>query len=134
MLRHKHEDQIETNKMLCLADTILWSRDARTITKSLLSRLDAFEIWIYRRVLKISWMEKITNEEVLRRMGTDRDILRQFKMRKLQYLGHLIRHNASQLQLIEGKIKGRLSRDRPRNTWTTDITITNGTVERSITS
>ena len=45
------------------------------ITNSLLSRLDAFEIWAYRRVLKISWTEKITNEEVSRRMGTDREIV-----------------------------------------------------------
>ncbi len=48
--------------MLCLADTILWSRD---MDKSLLSRLDAFEMWVYRRVLTISWTEKISNEEVI---------------------------------------------------------------------
>ena len=66
-----------------------------------------FEMWIYCRVLKISWAEHITNEEVLRRMGTGREIVRQFKTRKLQYVGHPIRHNTSQLQLIEGKIEGR---------------------------
>ena len=95
----------------------------------MMSRLDAFEMWVYHSVLKMSWTEKITNEEVLRRMGTDREIVRQFKTRKLQYLGHLIRHNSSQLQLIElleGKIEGRRSRGRPRNTWTTDITTTKG--------
>ena len=47
-------------------------------------------------------MEKITNEEVLRRMGTNRQINSEFKTRKFQYLGHLVRHNTSQLQLIEG--------------------------------
>ena len=62
----------------------------------------------------------------MRRMGTDREIVRQFKTRKLQYLGHLIRHNSTQLQLIEGKIEGRRPRGRPRNTWTTDITSTKG--------
>ena len=73
--------------------TLLYGAETWTITKSLLSRLDAFEMWVYRRVLKISWTEKITNEEVLRRMGTGREIVRKFKTRKLQYLGHLIRHN-----------------------------------------
>ena len=107
--------------------TLFYGADTWTTTKSLLSSLDAFEMWVYRsRVLKISWTEKITNEEVLRRMGTGREIVRQFKTRKLQYLGHLIRHNTSQIQLIEGKIEGRRSRGRPRNTWTTDITTTNG--------
>ena len=52
--------------------TLFYGAETWTITKSLLSRLDAFEMWVYRRVLKISWTEKITNEEVLRRMGTDR--------------------------------------------------------------
>ena len=105
--------------------TLFYGAETCTITKSLLSRLDAFEMWVYRKVLKISWTEKITNEEVLRRMGTDREIVRQFKTRKLQYLGHLIRHNTSQIQLIEGKIEGRRSRCHPRNTWTTDITTNN---------
>ena len=43
------------------------------------SSLMIIEVWIYRRVLKISWMEKITNEDLLRRMGTGREIVRQFK-------------------------------------------------------
>ena len=93
--------------------TLFNGAETWTITKSLLSRLDAFET------------EKITNEEVVRRMGTGREIVRQFKTRKLQYLGHRIRHNTSQIQLIQGKIEGRRSRGRPRNTWTTDITTTN---------
>ena len=99
--------------------TPFYGAETWTITKSRLSRLDDFEVWIYRRVLKISWTEKITNEEVSRMMGTGRYIVRQFKTRKLQYQRDLI----SQLQLIEG----RISRGRPRNTWTTDITTTNGT-------
>ena len=62
---------------------------------------------------------------LLRRMGTGREIVRQFKTRQLQYLGHLIRHSSSQLLLIEGNIEGGLYCGRPRNTWTTDITTTN---------
>ena len=106
--------------------TLFYGAETWTITKSLLSRLDAFEMWVYPRVLKISWTEKNTNEEVLRRMGTGREIMRQFKTKKLQYLGHLIRHNSTQPLLTEGKIEGRRSRGRPRNTWKTDITTTKG--------
>ena len=106
--------------------TLFYGPETWFITKSLLSRLDAFQMWIYRRVLKISWTEKVTNEEVMRRIGTGREIMRQFKTRKLQYLGHLIRHNISQLQLIEGKIEGRRSRGRPRTTWITDLTNSTG--------
>ena len=52
--------------------TLLYEAETWTITKSLLSTLDAFDMWVYRRVLKISWAEKIANEEVLIRMGTGR--------------------------------------------------------------
>ena len=48
--------------------TLFYGAEARTITKSLSPSLDAFEMWVYRRVLKISWTEKIANEEVLTRM------------------------------------------------------------------
>ncbi len=117
----------------CIWPTLFHGADTWTIKKFLLSRLDSFEMWVYSRVFKISqtvYKEKITNEEVLIRIGKGREIVRQFKTRKLQYLGHLIRHSTSQIQLIEGKIEGRRSSGRPRNTWTTDIiinyTTTNG--------
>ena len=70
-------------------------------SKSLLFRLDAFEMWIYRRVLKISWTAKIINEEVLRRMGTGREIVHQFKMRRRKH---------------------RRPRGRQRTVWMTDLT------------
>ena len=56
--------------------TLFYGAETWTITQSLLSRLDAFEMWVYRSVLKISWTENITNEEVLRRLRTDREIVR----------------------------------------------------------
>ena len=64
--RHKPEDQIKSDKMLHMANTTLWSRD-----------MDNYQI---------SWTAQITNEEVSRRMGTGRYIVRQFKTRTLQYL------------------------------------------------
>ncbi len=86
--------------------------------------LDAFEMWVYRRVFKKDYQRGVTEKDGNRQRNTP--VVRKFKTRKLQYLGHLIRHNTSQIQLIEGKIEGRRSRGRPRNTWTTDITNTNG--------
>ena len=52
--------------------TLFYGAETWTVTKSVLSRRDAFEMWVYRRVLNISWTEKIDNEEVMRRMGTGR--------------------------------------------------------------
>ena len=66
------------------------------MAKALLSKRNAFVMWIYCRVLKISWTAKITNEEELRRMQACREIVRQFKTRKLPYLRHIIRYNTGQ--------------------------------------
>ena len=66
--RHKPEDQI-----FIIWPRLFYGAETWTITKSLLSRLDAFEMWVYSRVLKIAWPGKINNEEVLRRMWTIQD-------------------------------------------------------------
>jgi len=47
---------------------ILYGAEAWTLTKVTLNKLDAFKLWLYRKILRISWTEKITNIEVLRRM------------------------------------------------------------------
>ena len=64
--------------------TLFYGAETWTITKSLLSRLDAFEMWAYRSFENImDGKDYSTNEEVLRKIGTGREIVRQFKMRKL---------------------------------------------------
>ena len=114
--------------MLRLGDNIPLSRDRETTQSLLPTRLDLMPLrcGYIAYLLKISWTEKITNEEVLRMMGTSRGIVGQFKTRKLQDLGHLVRHNTSQLQIIERKIEDRRSRSLPKTTWETDLTNSTG--------
>jgi len=45
-------------------------------------KLEAFESWVWRRMLKISWTEKITNEEIWKRIGEEKSILRTIQQRK----------------------------------------------------
>ena len=73
----------------------------------------------------LSWPKKITNEEIMRRMGTCREIVRQFKTRTLQYIGDVTRHDTT-IKLIKGKIDSRRSLGRPRTTWTTDMANSTG--------
>uniref|UniRef100_A0A8D9FEY5 Uncharacterized protein n=1 Tax=Cacopsylla melanoneura TaxID=428564 RepID=A0A8D9FEY5_9HEMI len=86
-------------------------------------RIEAFEMYLYRRILKISWMQKITNVEVLNRMQKEKELLQTIKERKIQYLGHILRgEKYALLQLIfQGNIEGKRSRGRPRNMWMDDI-------------
>ena len=82
---------------------------------------------IYRRVLEIPWTEQITNEEVLRRMGTCRKKCstiqdEEVTLSRISYISHF----TPQLQLIEGNIEGIISRGRPRTNWIADLTNSNG--------
>ena len=55
------------------------------------SKLESFEMWAYRRKLRVSWTEHKTNEEVLKTAKTTRSLLLTIKKRKCQYFGHVIR-------------------------------------------
>lgn len=48
-------------------------------------KIEAFELWLYRRILKIPWIARITNAEVLRRMNKDTELVNTIKIKKLQY-------------------------------------------------
>lgn len=60
--------------MLCVECTTLWLRDlGNEETRS--RRIETFEAWIYRRMERITWRGRVTNEEVLRRIGESRKLL-----------------------------------------------------------
>ena len=81
----------------------------------------AFEMWIYRRMPKISWTDKISNQEVLRRASTSRQLIKTIQQRVLRFFGHLIRRNNIHRVLLEGKINGKRERGRPRESWVNNI-------------
>lgn len=98
---------------------LLYGMESWTLHKETTKRLEAFEMWVYRRMLRIPWTDKITNIDVLRRMGKDTEILFTVKERKLQYLGHISRNQKyGLLQLIiQGKIQGKRNVGRRRISW-----------------
>ena len=62
------------------------------MNKELCENVEAFEMQCYRRAMHISYVEHVTNEEVLRRVGQDRGLLGQVKSRKLKYFGHTTKY------------------------------------------
>ncbi|KAI5708046.1 hypothetical protein M8J77_015361 [Diaphorina citri] len=99
---------------------LLYGVESWTLNENTTKKLEAFEMWLYRRILKISWIEHVTNEEVLRRMKKERELMNIIKVRKLQYLGHIMRNDNKYtlLQLIiQGKIEGKRGRGRRRISW-----------------
>ena len=84
-------------------------------------KIQALEMWLYRRMLRVSYKDHITNEEILRRVGEKRGLLNMVKKRKMEYFGHLVRSEGFQRLLLDGKIEGTRRRGAQRRTWVRDI-------------
>ena len=86
------------------------------ITKRIAKRIEALEMWTYRRSLKISWTSKVTNEEVLRKMQLTEPVL----LRQMRYFGHVIRGSsgAELAQFVKAEAtQTKLGRGRKRTKW-----------------
>ena len=97
--------------------TLLYGAETWTLRKKNIKQLEAFEMWAYRRIGKISWIEKRKNEEVLEMLCIKRSIMENIKKQRLLYLGHVKRHNSIMKQTLEGISYGSRARGRPRRTW-----------------
>ena len=98
---------------------LLHGAETWTITKVMKTRMKAFELWAYRRMLNISWTEKVTNNEVLSRMKRRQ---RLFTISKnLKYFGHVNRHSSMHTTLLNGSVNGKRGRGRPGTSLTSNI-------------
>ena len=68
--------------------------------------LESFEMWSWRRMEKISWTDHVRNEDVLLRVKEQRNILREIRKRKANWIGHILRRNCLLQRVTEGKIQG----------------------------
>lgn len=99
---------------------LLYEVETWTLTELQCKKIDTFEMWLFRRMLKISWTERINNQRVLEKMGKQKELLTTIKTRTLEYIGHIMRNNQryNVLQLIlQGKIEGKISFGRRRISW-----------------
>ena len=82
-------------------------------------KLDAFETWHYRRMLRISWKDMVTNEEVYRRMNIKQSLLVDIVRRQMSFLGHdLIKEEMEHL-VVNGFVDGKRARGWQRETFLT---------------
>ena len=70
---------------------LTYGSEAWTLTETNMRRIEAAELWTYRRILRISWRDRRTNESVLNEMGVQRELLAMIKHKKLSYFGHAYR-------------------------------------------
>ena len=93
---------------------MLYGCETWTISKVMRDRLEAAEMWLLRRMLRIPWTARMTNEEVRERAGVKREVIATIRARQLNFLGHILRENKLEKLTLQGKIEGRRARGRQR--------------------
>ena len=83
--------------------------------------LMATVLWFLRRMLKIKWTDKVTNEEVSKRAGTERWMMNAIAKRQASFFGHIIRKQGLENRAMTGKTLGRKSRRRQRRQYLDQI-------------
>ena len=88
-----------------------------TLNKTLIKRIDAFKQSCYKRILKVSWKDRVSNEQVLHRMGEEKLHFRKnIVKQKLAYVGHVLKGSSglNALLVLGEKFDGKRTRGRPR--------------------
>ena len=86
---------------------VMYGCESWTVKKAEHQRIDAFELWCWRRLLRAPWTARRANQSVLKEISPEYSLEGQILKLKLQYFGHLMRRTDSlEKTLILGKIKG----------------------------
>ena len=94
-----------------------------TIKKAECQRIDAFELWCWRRLLRVSWIAGRSTQSILKEISAEYSLERLMLKLKLQYFGHLMRRADSfEKALMLGKIEGRTKGEQQRMRWLDGIT------------
>jgi len=102
---------------------VMYGCESWTIKKSERRRIDAFELWCWRRLLRVLWTAKRSNQSILKEISPGCSLEWLILKLKLQYFGHMMQIAASlEKTLILGKIEGRRTRGWQRMRWLDGIT------------
>ena len=102
---------------------VMYGCESWTIKKTECQRIDAFELWCWRRLLRIPWSARRFKQCILKEISPEYSLEKLTLKLKLQYFGHLMqRTNSFEKILIMGKFEGRMRRGQQRMTWLDGIT------------
>ena len=102
---------------------VIYGCESWTIKKAELRRIDAFELWCWRRLLRVPWTARRSNQSILNEISPGCSLEGLMLKLKLQYFGHLMQRTDSfEKTLMLGKIEGRRRRGQQRMRWLDGIT------------
>ena len=93
---------------------VLYGAGTWTLRRNERKRLEAFEMWTWRRMERVKWTDKIKNGVVLERVGEGRIMLELIRKRKRNWLGHWLRRDCLLKDALEGMVNGKKVRGRRR--------------------
>ena len=104
---------------------VMYGCESWTIKKAERQRIDAFELWCWRRLLRVPWTARRSNQSILKEISPGCSLEGLMIKLKVQYFGHLMwRADSFEKTLMLGKIEGRRRRGRQRMRWLDGITNT----------
>ena len=102
---------------------IMYGCERWTLKKSVHQRIDAFELWCWRRLLRVPWTARRCNQSILKEISPEYSLEGLMLKLKLQYFGHLMRRTDSlEKTLMLGKTEGRRRRGQQKMRWLNGIT------------
>ena len=102
---------------------VMYGCESWTIKKAEHRKIDAFQLWCWRRLLRFPWTRRISNQFILKEISPGCSLEGLMLKLKLQYLGHLMqRADSLEKTVMLGKIEGRRRRGRQRMRWLDGIT------------
>ena len=102
---------------------VMYGCESWTIMKAECRRLDSFELWCWRRLLRVSWTARRSNQSILKEISPGCSLVGLILKLKLQYFGHLMQRNGLlEKTLMLGKFEGGRRRGRQRMRWLDGIT------------
>ena len=106
-----------------LFPVVMYGCESWTVKKAEHRRIDAFELWCWRRLLRVPWTARRSNQSILKEISPGCSLEGLLLKLKLQYFGHLMqRANSLEKMLMLGKIEGGRRRGRQRMRWLGGIT------------
>ena len=101
----------------------MYGCESWTVKKAKCRRIDVFELWCWRRLLRVPWTARRSNQSVLKEINLEYSLKGLVLKQKIQYFGYLMqRANSLGKTLMLGKIQGRRRRGRQRMRWLDGIT------------
>ena len=102
---------------------VMYGCESWTIKKAERRRIDAFELWCWRRLLRVPWTARRSNQSILKEISPEYSLEGLLLKLKLQYFGHLMQRTDSiEKTLMLGKIEGRRRRAQQKMRWLDGIT------------